>query len=418
MDLIFIKSSNLIYYVDVVSILLTITILVAFFFRAFSINTVVKLQILVFLANIIACSFINPLNAPGFVSSFLRNTILLFMLIPVYGLFSGKKQLFIIGLIYILLYIETLFRANNPILNRNAPVIIFGAVLYMVAFYYIFDTIERMHIYQVQLNDRLTKQKEQAEVQKANIERLYAELKDSNQKLTESNQTKDKLFSIIAHDLRSPFNNILGISEILVKNVEDFKLEESKMYLELISVSAKNTLILLDNLLNWSKSQTGQIIFTPRKTDLAAVIQEIIKQSESAANRKKISLTQIQQEDIIVSTDENMVKTILRNLVSNAIKFTETGGNVTISAVTEQNRIKITVSDNGIGIPEETRKKLFGISANISTSGTANEGGSGLGLILCRDFAKLLGGEISVASEPGKGSDFKFTIPYPDPNNL
>jgi len=245
-------------------------------------------------------------------------------------------------------------------------------------------------------------------------ERKKAELllKERESQLRELNSTKDKLFSIIAHDLRSPFNAILGLSELLIENIKDFKVAESEKYLGIINSSAKNTLILLDNLLTWANSQTGKNIYQPEKTNLPALISEILEESKSIAKIKNISLNYIQTDDVEVYADVNMLKTILRNLISNAIKYTRSNGEIAISAVQNQNNIEITVSDNGVGMSEETRNKLFEIDANITTTGTANEKGSGLGLILCKEFVEKHGGDIWVKTELGKGSAFIFSLPF------
>ncbi|MDZ7765985.1 MAG: transporter substrate-binding domain-containing protein [Melioribacteraceae bacterium] len=245
-------------------------------------------------------------------------------------------------------------------------------------------------------------------------ERKKAELllKERESQLRELNSTKDKLFSIIAHDLRSPFSAILGFSELLIDKNNDFDVAESEEYLGLINSSTKNTLILLDNLLNWAKSQTGTIIYKPEKTNLSAIINEILEVSKSVAKIKNISINYTQTDDVEVYADVNMLKTILRNLISNAIKYTHSNGEIAISAVQNQNNIEITVSDNGVGMSEETCNKLFEIDTNITTTGTANEKGSGLGLILCKEFVEKHGGEIWVKSELGKGSTFIFSLPF------
>ena len=232
-----------------------------------------------------------------------------------------------------------------------------------------------------------------------------------NKELVESNNTKDKLFSIIAHDLRSPFNSILGFSDLLFENLQEFETAETKELLGIINASAKNTLVLLDNLLNWAKSQTGQINFKPEKVVLSPIIQEVFELSNSSAKNKNILLNYIQSEEIVVLADPNMIKTVLRNLISNAIKFTNSKGKIDLTALQNNNFIEIAVSDNGVGMSNETRKKLFDISTNITTKGTANEKGSGLGLILCKEFVEKHGGKIWIESEEGKGSDFKFTLP-------
>mgnify|MGYP003624500144 CR=1 FL=1 len=236
-------------------------------------------------------------------------------------------------------------------------------------------------------------------------------IQEDKLKLEELNLTKDKLFSIVAHDLRSPFNSILGFSKLLIENLKDFELAESEKYVGFINSSAQNTLVLLENLLSWAKSQTGQITFNPQKIVLSSIISEVIEQSNSAAIAKDISLIHKQADEIEAYADEDILKTVLRNLISNAIKFTKTGGCINMVVITKQKHVEISIADNGIGINEEKLKTLFNIASNTSSPGTANEKGSGLGLVLCKEFVEKLGGSIWVESELGKGSVFKFILP-------
>ena len=236
-------------------------------------------------------------------------------------------------------------------------------------------------------------------------------LKENQKRLIELNATKDKLFSIIAHDLRTPFSSILGFSELLIEDAKDFDELETEEYLKLINTTAKSTLVLLDNLLNWAKSQTGTLIYKPKKIVLSSIIEETVKNSNATAKIKNISINQIQTDKIAVNADENMLKTILRNLISNAIKFTKPEGCITISAIPKHTYVEISVSDNGVGINNKTLKKLFDISENTTSKGTKKEKGSGLGLILCKEFVEKHKGDIWVESKIGKGSVFKFTLP-------
>jgi len=231
---------------------------------------------------------------------------------------------------------------------------------------------------------------------------------ESEEQLKELNATKDKLFSIIAHDLRSPFNNIIGLSDLLLENIISF--EESEKYIKILNSSAKNTLVLLDNLLNWAKSQTGHLRFKPENILFSEIILKNISLNRLLAETKNISINYFSSDDVEVYADENMLKTVLRNLISNAIKFTNVGGNIKIYAFLKQDHVEITISDNGIGMNEKKRKSLFDISSK-NTLGRANENGSGLGLVLCKEFVMKNKGEIWVESEEGKGSSFKFTLP-------
>lgn len=232
-----------------------------------------------------------------------------------------------------------------------------------------------------------------------------------NEKLKELNITKDKIFSIIGHDLRSPFNGILGFSDLLINNIEKYDLNKTKMFLEQINTTAKRTLDLLNNLLEWAKSQTETISLKVEPIDLHLLIKETIEIFNSQALHKNIKFINKDSNYINVSTDKNILFTVLRNLISNALKFTNSGGQIVIEAININSHLEVSVSDNGIGIDKTTQLKLFNIETNSSVVGTANETGSGLGLVLCKEYVTKLGGNIWVESEIGKGSNFKFTIP-------
>lgn len=236
-------------------------------------------------------------------------------------------------------------------------------------------------------------------------------LHQSEIQLRELNMAKDKFFLIIAHDLRSPFNSLLGFSELLTENAQKYDVEKIKKYSDIINSTTQSTLGLLDNLLNWAKSQSGQISFKPEQVRFSATIQAIFKLSNASAQNKNIVLNYNQSEEIEILADHNMIKTVLRNLISNAIKYTKSKGQVNVCAEQYDNCIEITVSDNGVGMDQETQNKLFSLEINPSALGTANEKGSGLGLLLCKEFVEKHRGKIWVESELGKGSIFKFSLP-------
>ncbi len=236
-------------------------------------------------------------------------------------------------------------------------------------------------------------------------------LEELNEELEQSNISKDKLFSIIAHDLKSPFNTILGFSELSLEQLQKNDLKETEKSIQRGISSAQRTLILLENLLTWAKTQSGQFDFKPEKLSLRETVQEVCRSLELSAKLKNIKLDYNQFDDIEANADKNMLQTIMRNLISNAVKFTRQGGYIIVKAEKIQHYIEISVSDNGIGMNQKTLDSLFRIATNKSLAGTANEIGSGLGLILCKDFIELHGGTIRAESEEGNGSRFVFTIP-------
>jgi len=237
------------------------------------------------------------------------------------------------------------------------------------------------------------------------------------EELKESNIAKDKFFSIIAHDLKGPFNAIMGFSDILTSEWSDFTEEEKQHFIRNIHSSANNTFRLLENLLEWAMTQTGKFPFNPAPNDLSILVNDAVIFLREQAEKKQIKLFTAVNFGTMVMADENMIRTVFRNLLSNAIKFTHPGGQVKIFAHevaaphTDQKMIEVSVIDNGVGIAGDILPKLFRIDEKIRSTGTANEKGTGLGLILSRELIEKNHGRIWVESEQGNGSRFYFTLP-------
>lgn len=232
-----------------------------------------------------------------------------------------------------------------------------------------------------------------------------------NQQLKEINAAKDKFFSIIAHDLKNPFNAIMGFSNIIAEQISVKDYEGLKEYALIIQNSSRHAMALLANLYQWSRSQTGRMEFTPENFEIVELIDEVIDLSNDSACQKSITISRELPDNATVFADKAMISTILRNLISNAIKFTNPGGQIVISTEQRRNKLIVSICDNGVGISEEGIKKLFRIDETYSTKGTLKETGTGLGLLLCKEFILKHGGEIWVESERDKGSMFKFAIP-------
>jgi two-component system CheB/CheR fusion protein len=243
------------------------------------------------------------------------------------------------------------------------------------------------------------------------------ENKNNELKLIELNATKDKFFSIIAHDLRNPFSNILGFADLLNKNYAKYDAEKMEHITKQLYLSAKGTYNLLENLLEWSRTQSDKIPFEPKKINFLELCKTTVDDLSQNANSKNIILNCFVTEPIEIFVDRNMIKTVLRNLVSNAIKFTNNEGTINVFAEKNADNVTITVSDNGIGMDENSIVKLFELTRKQSTSGTADEKGTGLGLVICKEFVEKHHGKIWAESELGKGSDFKFTVPISKSDN-
>ncbi len=247
----------------------------------------------------------------------------------------------------------------------------------------------------------------------AQLDGKNAQLDEKNAQLKEVNASKDKFFSIIAHDLRNPFSGFLGLTKIIVENIDSYDQDGLTKFVGVLHDAAKNLYSLLENLLTWARIQQGVIDYVPRPLNLHTIVRRNTDLLRPSAEQKQISLINKIEGQTIVSADDKMVDTVVRNLLSNALKFTTSGGTVTVSARPAEGHVEVAVSDTGIGISEKNIAKLFRIDAKYQRVGTADELGTGLGLILCKDFVERNNGDIGVESEVGQGATFRFTLPKP-----
>jgi len=237
------------------------------------------------------------------------------------------------------------------------------------------------------------------------------EIEAQRDKLQKLNNTKDKFLSIIAHDLKNPFHSILGFSDLLVKNGDGIEKEKQATYIQLINESALYAHGLLENLLQWSRSQTDQIKYSPSSIDIFELLTEVQHITVASLEKKNLSFTSAVPKGTIVFSDSNMLNTIFRNLLTNAIKFTPEGGTISIDLQDMGEKYKISIIDSGIGMEKEDIDRILSVEEYHSTAGTSGEAGTGLGLIIVSDFVKRHGGVLSIDSVPGKGSTFSFTLP-------
>lgn len=352
-----------------------------------SFQTQFILFIITLVSFIAAIGFEIPGNIRVSLASF---NIFLILLIPTL-LFIKKtnKSLFrkILGFNYIILLSALIFRTFYPLLHPS--ITIYSAEFTQKIFFLIIFLM--MFISGVGYLLLLQEEKEMQ------IKKLLDD--------------KDKFFSIIAHDLRGPINGIIGLTELLLEKDNQLKPKETNEFIQLIHQSSKNAFSLLDNLLTWAKSQTGSLIFNPKKTTINSITDKTIHLLENIAQNKNITIrSEIDSNEHVVA-DKDMLETIFRNLISNAIKFTKNDGEVILSMKKENNQIVFSVRDNGIGIAPDKIDDLFAIDQKNTTTGTNNETGTGLGLMLCKEFVEKHGGKIWVSSELGKGSTFMFSIP-------
>ena len=237
------------------------------------------------------------------------------------------------------------------------------------------------------------------------------ELEKQREQLRELNASKDKFFSIIAHDLRNPIAGFLNLTDVLSTNFDVFSESENKDFITVMNQASKQLYNLLENLLQWSRSQTGNIDYEPRYISVKKMINEIIDALMINIENKQLKINIKVDDKTIAYVDENMITTVIRNLISNAIKFSPLGESINIRCTQQDEFIVLAIIDNGVGIKKDDQNKLFRIDQHITTPGTADEKGSGLGLILCKEFVEKNGGKIWVESEINKGSSFIFTMP-------
>lgn len=231
------------------------------------------------------------------------------------------------------------------------------------------------------------------------------------QELETANATKDKFFSIIAHDLKSPFNAILGFSKLLFDDFNDFTDEEKLTIIENIKLSSESTYKLLQNLLEWAKMQTNQLIIRNEDIDVCILINDTIDLLKSQAEQKNIKIFSSVRFDTLIYADENIIKTVLRNLISNAIKFSYPGNKVKIFSEETDGAIKISVQDFGIGLTEEEKENIFKFDSKYKKTGTQNERGTGIGLMLCKEFIEINSGSLVFESTTDYGSTFSIIVP-------
>lgn len=257
----------------------------------------------------------------------------------------------------------------------------------------------------------LTDREERLEAQAQDLVAMAEDLKLAGDELSELNDQKDRFFAIIAHDLKSPFNALLGFSQILSEQAKTMQPDKVAEYGSLVHRSAEAAFKLVEDLLEWSRLQLGRVEYNPTTIGVNKIIDNTLSRLQSVAMAKQIELSGGPVRGLSVNADTQMVNAILRNLVSNAIKFSEPGGRISIDANANGEWVEITVTDDGVGIRKDRLADLFDLGEKSSTKGTDGESGTGLGLQLCKELVETHGGEVTVDSTDGKGSVFRFTLP-------
>ena len=321
---------------------------------------------------------------------------------------NNQKSLVFNGMLTLGDYISDNHSIVASVFIKNEKMLVIGGVETEK----LFDQYLSMH----QLNNQINNLQRELIKEKLILEKILNELNEKNNELQLLNASKDKFFSIIGHDLKAPFNSIIGLSDLLLEQIKEKNYDEMEYYGELIIKSSNKAMDLLQNLMEWSRSQTGRIVYNPELFDIVDSIHQMNFLFGQIAEQKSIKIISNLPIKLSILGDKEMINTILRNLISNAIKFTKSGGEIVVSLNAKQDQVIISVRDNGVGISKNSIEKLFKIDESYSTPGTNKETGTGLGLILCKEFIDKHNGSIWVESEEGKGSIFNFSLPYNSEN--
>lgn len=299
------------------------------------------------------------------------------------------------------------FSVNSSIMvhiyRKNDEILIVGGM----PFQQFIETNQSMH----RLNrENISLQRELIR-EKRKLEQTLEQFNAANIELRKLNTDKDRFISILGHDLKNPFNGILGFLALLKANFRRYDDNKMEYQLSVIQKSAQQTYTLLEDILSWARAQSSSFPFEPEWLNYQNVCSDIVDDLRANAMSKEISIVCSTKDVTLVFADVNMLKTILRNLVSNAIKFTRPGGNIIISAKNEGDNVVVSVEDNGIGMDPKIAADLFDLTKKFSTRGTAGEHGTGIGLLLCKDFVEKHQGSIWVKSKPEIGTTFSFSMP-------
>lgn len=350
---------------------------------------------IILFVNLLVAPFIQ-LSEPDFSSFYIRNTLIFWVIMPLLGLTIHKRVFLLCSIIYLVQFAIILFISNNSFLSNSSGTIFLVLIGYIYVILFLLRSI-----------DETSKKAED----------LIEDLRDKNHELNRKRdqldsllKTKNKLFSIIAHDLQSPFMGISGLSEMIKVRALEGKTEEVIEYSSMITDSTLRTNALFTNLLDWANSQTGELEMKPESKVLDHYLDETIELLKDLQQKKQISIERI-NTDLNIYADSNGLKTVLRNLISNALKFTPENGQIKISAQDDTHQTVVSISDSGIGIKEDILPILLKTDSYFTTSGTNQEQGTGLGLSLSKDMIEKHGGEIWVENNLNKGVVFHFSLP-------
>jgi signal transduction histidine kinase len=395
----FASVNKVLFYLNMGTIVISILVLIFYYSRIFSYKTGFIILIYTILVNLFLGKFLyeSMLEDSLRLNFFLRDSLFVILLLTLASFAIHRMHAILIGLAYLGLCIAFSLSVNITFLRESFVLLAFIIVSYCGLIWYLVGIFEKVH----------AEQHEQSVL----IQQQSEELIRRNAELANLNRSKDIMMSVVGHDLKNPFNTILLAAQLLRSRFNILQDDKKKEILGIIESTSSKTYLLFENLLKWASIQTELIKFVPGPVNLKQIIRECLDFSSESIVMKKISVDFNQDEPCEVFADQNMVGIVVRNLISNAVKFTNPGGIIHIECEIMDQAVKCTVADNGVGLNEKELGNLFDMEKRIPGTGTSGETGTGLGLILSREFLIRNRGDLEVESKAGEGSRFSFTLP-------
>lgn len=395
-DLFFMDRNNFVVAMNLTISGVMIISIVLYSQKLILVSTANALVVFIILADLIIPPY-SRLDHPDFHVFFFRNGIIAFAIIPYASFGINKSQSIIAGTLYYLNFLVLVLLTKNPFLINAIVIITFSLMAFVSAIYFLSSNLITALQIEQELLDESNKQN-----------RL---LKKQRSELKEAIKTKNKIFSIIAHDLRSPYNTILGFLKLLHKAIEEKNFEQIKKYHSIVEESSERSFFLLENLLAWSSTGSDYIVFAPTDINTNEIFIAIQKLVQSDIDKKNISLTFENNNPKIINADHTMLSSILRNLIINAIKFTPQQGTIEVGAKIKNENAEFFVKDTGVGLEQKKLDKILKGKTIKSALGTEEEKGNGLGLNICKEFVERHQGKLWAEKNAGPGLTFFFTIP-------
>jgi signal transduction histidine kinase len=397
----YVTNSRFLFFSNIIIAFIAVLVLVLFYLRVLHYRIGFTVLIYAVLINVFSGKFVDSyvFDVPVQVGFFLRDSLFVIFLLNLASFALHRIHAIIIGIMYMILGALVALRLNDPFLNSSLVLLAVVIGAYCGLTWYLVGIFERAILDQRRKGILIMEQAE--------------ELSRRNDQLAELSRSKDILLSVIGHDLKNSFNIILLSTQILHSRFNGLTEEKKKNLIEIIENTSSKTYLLLENLLNWARMQTDSIKFLPERFNLKQIIRDCLELYSESIDLKQIAVEFEFDTSYEVYADKDMINTVVRNLLSNAIKFTNSKGRISLRCSRGNNIVNCSVEDTGIGLNQQELESLFNLDTIIVNTGTDGESGTGLGLILCRDFLQMNNGNLEVKSEAGKGSNFSFSLPAP-----